>query len=73
MISHFLSPSIQRVSRGECLENEVVEYTGDWELDRMELSKGIAKDITHAELTPIVITLSNRQRNYTLMGNGVAY
>ena len=49
MIAHFLTPSIQRAAHGESLEDEVVEYTGDWELDRMEFSKALARDSTYAE------------------------
>jgi len=49
MINHFLTPSIQRASRGDILDNELVEYTGDWELDRMEFSRALARDITYAE------------------------
>ena len=48
MITNFLTSSIQRAARGEVLDNEVVEYSGDWELDRMEFSKALAQDVAYS-------------------------
>ena len=48
MITNFLTSSIQRAARGEVLDNEVVEYSGDWELDRMEFSKALAQNVAYS-------------------------
>jgi uncharacterized coiled-coil protein SlyX len=47
LINHFLDPSIQRSAHGEEAD-DVVEYSGDWEIDRMEFSRAFATDPAYA-------------------------